>query len=234
MDITTATPVEIDTELARLHGELAQLDRRLSVIAKTSHALNGEKAEKHGRVYLYTRNIEETLTELALKLADDQFDSYTKGNVTDCIEKHGELSKAYDAVQAQVQLLDIEYSSRPWSRFIAVENGHVHSSRFCAGGTIRVTTTIGWHPELSGKSEAEAVELLGPMLCTHCFPSAPVEWTLGKKAKPVAEGYCTGQGQQGENLQMQYVSPRGNCPVCKQGTGISKTGKVLKHKLPKA
>lgn len=233
MDLTTATPVEIDTKLAQLHSELGRLDQQLQRVAKTAHALNGEETVRYGRKYIYDRNIEETLNELALKLADDAFDFYTKENAVDCIETHGKLSKEFDATQAEIQLIDIEYNGRPWSRFIAVEGGHLHSSRFCAGGTIRVTTKIGWHPELSGKTEAEAVAELGPLLCTHCFPSAPVEWTVGKQVKKIADGYCSGQGQQGENLQMQYVSPRGNCPVCKQGTGISRTGKVLKHRLPK-
>lgn len=234
VNLTTATPVEIDTELARLHGELASLDQRLSVVIRTAHSLNGEKPVRHGRKHIYTGDVEKTLTELALKLADDQFDSYTKENVVDCIEKHDDLSKKFSATQAEIQAIDIEHSSRPWSRFIAVEGGHLHSSRFCAGGTIRVTTQIGWHPELSGKTEAEAVAELGPLLCTHCFPSAPVEWTTGVAKKKIAEGYCEGQGQQGINLQMEYVSPRGNCPVCKLGTGISRTGKVLKHKLSEA
>lgn len=231
MDLTTATPLEIDTKLAQLHDELSDTDRRLAVVTKAAHSLNGEKPVRHGRKYLYERNVEETLNELALRLADGQFDFYTKECVADCINRHGELSRQYDAAQAQIQAIDIEYNGRPWSRFIAVEGGHIHSSRFCEGGTIRVTTKIGWHPELSGKTQAEAVELLGELLCTHCFPDAPVAWTTGVAKKKVAEGYCDGQGEQGINLQMKYVSPRGNCPKCKQATGISKTGKVLKHKL---
>lgn len=234
MNLATATPVEIDTELARLHGELGTLDQRLTMVAKAAHSLNSEKPVRHGRKYVYDRNIDETLNELALKLADDQFPSWDKGNVTDCINEYGDLSRKFDATQAQIQAIDVEYNGRPWSRFIAVEGGHIHSSRFCEGGTIRVTTRIGWHPELSGKSQAEAVDLLGELLCTHCFPDAPVAWTTGVAKKKVAEGYCDGQGEQGENLEMQYVSPRGNCPKCKQATGISKTGKVLKHRLAEA
>lgn len=234
MQLSTATPVEIDTELARLHGELDGLNRQLGILAKTAHSLNGEKPTRYGRKYIYDRPIDKTLNELALKLADDQFDFYTKENVVDCINQHGDLSRKFDVVQTQVQAIDDEYNGRPWSRFIAVEGGHIHSSRFCEGGTIRVTTRIGWHPELSGKSQAEAVELLGELLCTHCFPDAPVAWTTGVAKKKVAEGYCDGQGEQGENLEMQYCSPRGNCPKCKQATGISRTGKVLRHKLPKA
>jgi hypothetical protein len=233
VDLSTATPLEADTELARLHGVIAELDTQRGYASNAAHSLNGERAVYKGRRRVYTMPLDTTLTELALKLADEQIVRHEVDAVREIIERVAELDKQIDAVQAEIKLIDIEYARRPWSRFIAVQNGHLHSSRFCEGGTIRVTTQIGWHPELSGKTEAEAVELLGELLCTHCFPDAPVAWTTGVPKKEIAEGYCDGQGEQGVNLQMEYVTPRGRCPKCKQGTGISKTGKVLKHKLPK-
>jgi hypothetical protein len=47
--------------------------------------------------------------------------------------------------------------------------------------TCRPTTTYGWLPSLSGKTESEAVADLGPTLCSVCYPTAPTEWTEGKK-----------------------------------------------------
>ena len=66
-----------------------------------------------------------------------------------------------------------------WSRFYLVRNngGHIHSSMNCS--TCFITTQFSWITELSGKTEAEAVELLGEILCSVCFPTAPVEWTNG-------------------------------------------------------
>jgi hypothetical protein len=81
--------------------------------------------------------------------------------------------------QAEIDKLEATYTG--WSRFFLVTSsaGHVHSSMHCS--TCYPTTTYGWMPELSGKTEAEAVDELGPTLCTVCFPSAPVDWTAGKK-----------------------------------------------------
>ncbi len=64
-----------------------------------------------------------------------------------------------------------------WQRFFMVPGGHIHASTGCH--SLRITTLITWLPELSGETEAEAVAEHGAMLCTKCFPSAPVEWTIG-------------------------------------------------------
>jgi hypothetical protein len=53
-----------------------------------------------------------------------------------------------------------------------------HSTTSCS--TCRFDTVFAWLPELSGLSEADAVEAYGSILCTVCFPSAPVEWTGGE------------------------------------------------------
>lgn len=235
MDLTTATPAEIDAELARLSNAYAKLAEQRDSVANTAHQLNSERAVYKGRRRVYTKPLDDTLAELETKLSENKILPYEIGDVREMFARFAAIDMAMEANQSATQQIDIEYARRPWSRFIAVDNGHVHSGRHCAKGTIRVTTKIGWHPELSGKTEAEAVELLGPMLCTHCFPSAPVEWTVGTTAKKkVAEGYCGGQGEQGIDLQMQYASPRGTCPKCKRGASVSKTGKVLRHKLPEA
>lgn len=64
-----------------------------------------------------------------------------------------------------------------WSRYFAVSGGHIHASASCH--SLRPTTRIGWLPELSAESEQEAVSRYGSVLCTFCFPSAPVGWTTG-------------------------------------------------------
>jgi hypothetical protein len=68
---------------------------------------------------------------------------------------------------------------------VTSSNGHVHSSMYCS--TCRPTTTYGWLPELSGKTEADAVDELGPNLCSVCFPTAPTDWVGGKITKSQAE-----------------------------------------------
>lgn len=70
-----------------------------------------------------------------------------------------------------------------WSRFFLVTNvgGHIHRDMNCS--TCFPTTQYGWLTELSGLTEAAAVAEYGEILCSICFPSAPVEWTNGENKK---------------------------------------------------
>ena len=79
------------------------------------------------------------------------------------------------------KIAELEALYTGWARFFLVTSsaGHIHSSMHCS--TCRPTTRYGWLPELSGKDADTAVSELGPTLCSICFPSAPVEWTTGKK-----------------------------------------------------
>lgn len=74
-----------------------------------------------------------------------------------------------------------------WSRFFIVNNvgGHIHWTMSCS--TCYPTTDFGWLPNLSGLTEADAVEEWGGILCSVCFPSAPVEHTDGVNKKTAAE-----------------------------------------------
>tara|TARA_R110001632_G_scaffold12111_1_gene42549 strand:- start:1430 stop:2155 length:726 start_codon:yes stop_codon:yes gene_type:complete len=74
-----------------------------------------------------------------------------------------------------------------WSRFFLVNNkgGHIHSSTSCSTCTFR--TSFSWLTNLAAMTSAEAVEEFGAILCSVCFPEAPVEWTNGKNKKVEAD-----------------------------------------------
>ena len=93
--------------------------------------------------------------------------------------KHDELIEERDGLFAERDALEATYTG--WPRFFLVTSspGHIHSSMYCS--TCRPTTTFGWLPELSDMTEGDAVAACGPTLCTVCFPSAPLDWTSGKK-----------------------------------------------------
>ena len=59
------------------------------------------------------------------------------------------------------------------------EHGRAHPLLDDTARPAYPTTSFSWLPTLSGLSEADAVEAHGAILCTVCFPSAPVEWTGG-------------------------------------------------------
>ena len=86
-------------------------------------------------------------------------------------------AKFAEAVEA---IDDHEAAYTGWVRFWLVlnTNGHIHRGTNCS--TCFPTTEFDLLPELSGLTEAEAVDAHGAILCTVCFPTAPVEWTNGK------------------------------------------------------
>lgn len=86
----------------------------------------------------------------------------------------------YSVSCERVRLIDEEWAKcGRWPRFYLVANagGHIHKSMSCS--TCRPSTQYVFLPELSGLSEEQAVKAQGPVLCSICFPSAPIDWTEG-------------------------------------------------------
>lgn len=96
---------------------------------------------------------------------------------TDCAAIAGEL----DAVDVELRELNAVHDAQGWSRFWLVPGGHIHSSG-CS--TCSPTTRLVLVAELSGTNLETAVNTLGPLLCTVCFPDAPVEWRAGPVVSP--------------------------------------------------
>jgi predicted RNA-binding Zn-ribbon protein involved in translation (DUF1610 family) len=115
-----------------------------------------------------------------------------------------------------------------WNRFFLVQ--HIHNSMHCS--SFRPTTRVGWLPDVSGLTEAEAVAEHGATLCTICFPSAPVELTT-PKADPTV---CSASGRYIERAST--LGGRGKYAVCPEcGEVIYRTpgsGKLRKHKAKTA
>ena len=201
------TPKEIDTKLAELYTELYRLqDRFASTESSILHAA-GASFYYRGRQRVTDMQVDEALEILKQDAAyieaykaehgyteprdygeyhGTNWDAY-EGRVA--IHEHrrpAELLEKLEALALELgelhtEIVKLEQLYTGWSRFFLVTSsaGHVHSSMHCS--TCRPTTRYGWLPELSGKTEAVAVDELGPTLCTVCFPSAPVEYTEGKK-----------------------------------------------------
>lgn len=185
---------DIDTRLAAVCNDIYRIEDRL--MQNDSSALSQAGAEFYyrGRRRVTDMSIDEALDILAEIIEANEGDSdyarfelkgraiggsWSLGQVRSTVAKRAELEDERQALMQQRDELENEYTG--WSRFFLVTSspGHVHSSMHCS--TCRPTTRFGWLPELSGSDEASAVDELGPTLCTVCFPSAPVEWTEGKK-----------------------------------------------------
>jgi hypothetical protein len=87
--------------------------------------------------------------------------------------------------EAQAALAALRPLYAGWARFTVVPGGHIHTWDGCH--TLRWDTDVRWLPELSGLTEADAVEAHGEILCSHCFPSAPVSWTNGVSKQSKAD-----------------------------------------------
>ena len=100
-------------------------------------------------------------------------------------EEMAEALKELHRTTCKVAEAESNYTG--WSRFYLVtnSNGHIHSSMHCS--TCYWDTSFAWLTELSGLTEAEAVAEYGEILCSICYPSAPVEWTNGVNKKLAAE-----------------------------------------------
>lgn len=130
--------------------------------------------------------------------------------------------------QAARELDQAEYEG--WTRFYSVQ--HIHNTPQCS--SFRPTTRLSWLPDVSGLTEKEAVAEHGAILCTICFPSAPVEYTDGRGT--VASDVCSGAGKSAHNsLPARRGFYSGNwatCEDCGRQVGITNNSvKMPKHKV---
>lgn len=130
---------------------------------------------------------------------------------------------ALPLAQAARDLDDELYTG--WQRFYLVQ--HIHSSTSCS--SFRPATKIGWLPDVSGLTEAEAVAEHGAILCTICFPSAPVEFTRG-----IQDDRCSGSGKPIDSSLPRrtgyYSGNTATCADCGKVLGVTRTAyRIPKH-----
>lgn len=216
-DLTTQTPGEIDTAL----GEIWQ--RYYTAQADVA------------RYEKYVREYEDGLA----KKADGAMGYY--GWTEERLEEIREDLSVREATAAEIRVemvpFNIEYNSRPWTRFFHVtnSNGHIHSSMGCS--TCYPTTRYAWLTEMSGQSEDDALESLGKaghVLCSVCFPNAPSEYFVKREDPSV----CAGSGRYydpGKGKRTGYYSGNwAHCSVCGTVQTVTKNLVIRKHKIPKA
>lgn len=178
MNVATATPVEIDTQLADLYGREDALEGRLASTLSDLHYAIGERPVKAvrstGRKTWPTTN-EQAVDKAREMLAAGGMMAWDLDSMTRRLAKYDAVRTELAEIAAAMVPLHAEYRNRPWTRFHPVPDGHIHSSRACH--TLRITTDVRWLPEMSGQDEATALAALGEaghILCTVCYPNAPV------------------------------------------------------------
>ena len=175
----TVDPQEFDTTLAGLHHQLAKTAARRTSLTEKAHRMAGDKKRSTGYGHRQVWNLSnsEAIGELARRAnvigiaAGDVLAGITAAD--------GEIA----ILRNQIAAMDATYAQDPWNRYILclAHDGHIH--RFTGCHTLSFGTQVEWRTDLSGHEVDEAVALLGPALCTHCYKDAPVEY----KAKTLTQ-----------------------------------------------
>jgi hypothetical protein len=162
--------VETDTSLEQIYHKLQKIASYLESVERSLHEHAGDVGQGYGRDKRFKKSLEECI---AVVEAGDSY--YAKQS----LESYRKLEAERLVLLSEQDALEAIWREHRWSRFFLVlnSNGHIHSSLSCS--TCYWTTQYGWLPRLSGLSEADAVAQEGEILCSICFPSAPVSWTNG-------------------------------------------------------
>lgn len=226
--MSTITPVENDTRLAALAADLAKAERSVRSRLDSIHSRVDRRVVK-GRIAEWKMTDQEAMDAIT-----EPFLAYM---VTGVEEARAAVAAAR---KAMVPFQD-EYRSRGWSRFFIVAGGHIHASMDCSTCNNGATPTqFGWLPDLSGKTEADAVAAHGALLCTVCFPSAPTEWTNHYEAAEAAKKAANCSGSLTMNYdrttaRLGYFS--GNwaiCNECHEQVTVTASNKMRSHKAKAA
>lgn len=179
---TKAQAKEADARLAERQSELYAAEDKLARAKSTIMVYAGARVVYTGRTatfYSFDGKTRAQVEDAIARIADHEIPAYDQDRADHAVTEYQRKMAVRDNANTLVELSHAEWRDNGrWSRFFLVHGGHIHSSTWCS--SLRITTEISWLPELSGETEKEAVDAYGSTLCTKCFPSAPVEWTVGK------------------------------------------------------
>ena len=231
-DLDTASPRCIDERNARLDVDQDAAEAVISAALQAAHTVAGDRYHYEGR---RGRKVWQLSDEDAERITRDRIASGTVPRshqligTPELLDRLDQARHTVEVIERERAVLAEEFRRRGgWSRFFTVPGGHVHSGQRCVGGSIRVRTALGWNPELSGQSEADALAhfgALGHLLCTHCFPTAPVITT------PASAPRCPGSGQAYRPGTRRHRHPNGTgeCPECGTRRPLTPSGYLRAH-----
>lgn len=149
----------------------------------------------------------------------------------------GNLAAVEDA-QQKIEKLDKEYTG--WARYFIVPGGHIHTSTQCrtCNHSWEHPTQFEWLTTFSGEKLEDVVKEHGAVLCTVCFPEAPLDWTnyFDRLAEEKKKTQCSGSATWDYDLDTARLGqPTGNygiCEHCGEKISITSTGKLRAHRTP--
>lgn len=244
MNLATATPREIDEKISELETAWFLARHKMTNALTDLHYAIGDR-KRNGRWGLTDEQVMERVTE-RLNTPDATFRFLSAGGADEVRKDMARIEKAradMDRLDGEIAPLEAEYRRRPWSRFFQLRStagARIHDSRNCSGLYRSDHGDLGWHPELSGKTEKEAVDALGPVMCSKCFRSAPVEWRRDPKDLANDPDTCPGSNEPAVAGTLRFVrtwnggEEWGTCTGCGEERKVrSSDHKVAKHKKSK-
>ena len=144
--MTTKTPVEFDTELAALYGNLALADASRERLIVRAHRLAGDKRDgwNRNRWGLSHAEVIEKVSDMAA--GADRVDLAVGAQPSRLLAELAAADADIAVRLEEIRALDAIYRQAPWSRFILClsHGGHIHNEVGCS--TLRFDTPVEWHP----------------------------------------------------------------------------------------
>lgn len=235
----TVDPKAIDRLIADYSRDVATLTARIASDVDGLHRIAGDRMIRHGRRESWQLRDVEAIATARRLIAASEVDLAYRSGAARVLDSYDGRTADVARLHRLIDQLEDVHRAHGWARFFIVTGGHIHRSMTCSTcNNGRHLTQFGWLPELSGETEAEAVAAHGALLCTVCYPSAPVEWTNGRELEEAAKqaGKCPGSGtykydSQAKTTRKGFYSGNGAvCTECQQFVTTTSIGKLRSHK----
>lgn len=228
---TLSHEAQIDTQLAELSAQNdKQAEQLKSAHARLVTTLTRGKGFDERRRFAAEYTLQQ-LVDQAWKFIEDGAPAWILDEVDAAFEIIRKAQGAIQEINLQIDALNAQYTG--WSRFFLVQNnnGHIHSSLHCS--TCHITTQFGWLPSVSGKTEADAVAEFGEILCSVCYPSAPVAWTMGisKVAQAAKDAKAAEKAAKDADKAAKAITAADGSPLRTKSYGIIKTEVTARREL---
>jgi hypothetical protein len=177
MDLTTATPAEIDAAWSALDAKRQAAATRVDgARVEVFHAAGARRQYGRGRP-TWTKSYADAAATAAEVAATDA--TYVGKAAHRALGGVAAAEAAVDAVDVEIGPFVAEWDRRGgWTRaFLAVGNGqlHVHSSQSCSTcNKGKEPTQFQWMIQWSGADREQIITDAGERACTVCYPGAPV------------------------------------------------------------
>lgn len=165
-------PQAFDTALAGLTDKMGDRMRAVATHTAKLHELAGDK-----KSYRNTRVPVWGQSDLEVERAAQRRAAHGDLVAASILAQRASEQAILDAVNYEIANMNAVYAlqGNRWTRFfpsVTKSQPHIHRSLSCH--TLHATTVMTWAPQLSGRTDAEAVDELDEALCSVCFPGAPV------------------------------------------------------------